>query len=333
MMLMASINVSDGPASGGGYHLPVMSGQVMDQLAVCPGGTYCDGTLGGGGHAGEILRRSAPDGRLLGIDRDPEALAECGRSLSEHGQRLRAVRGSFDGLVEIAREQEMLPLDGVLVDLGVSSHQLDSAPRGFSFDRDGPLDMRMGPDGQTAAELIAASSPDELADIIFQFGEERKSRRVARAIKAAEARGELSGTKALAQVVARVVGKEGKGRGKGKGKGKWKHPATRTFQALRIAVNDEMGALRRFLERVPSALRSGGRVAVITFHSLEDRAVKRAFAAMASPCTCPPDLPVCVCGLQPTAKILTPRPLLPTEEEVACNPRARSAKLRAAEML
>jgi len=331
MMLMATIHAPDSPArdSGGLYHLPVMSGQVMDQLGIRPGGTYCDGTLGGGGHAGEILRRCAPDGRLLGIDRDPEALAECERSLSGFGQRLRAVRGNFDDLVEIARSQGMLPLDGALVDLGVSSHQLDSAPRGFSFDRDGPLDMRMGPDGITAAELIAGSSEEQLADLIYQFGEERKSRRVARAIKAAEGRGELTGTKSLADVVARVVGR-GKER---KRKRKSSHPATRTFQALRIAVNDEMGALGRFLDRVGSALRTGGRVAVITFHSLEDRAVKRAFAAMASPCTCPPDLPVCACGLLPTAKVLTPRPLLPSEEEVAINPRARSAKLRAAEML
>lgn len=327
MLMNSTTSAPDGPIRESQYHLPVMPVEVMDLLAVRPGGSYCDGTLGGGGHAGEILSRCAPHGRLLGIDRDPEALAECGRSLASHGRRLHAVRGSFEDLVTLADEQGMLPLDGVLVDLGVSSHQLNHPPRGFSFDRDGPLDMRMGPDGLTAAELIAETSDEDLADLIFQLGEEKKSRRVARAIKAAQARGELNGTHDLARVVARVVGKVGKGKGKGK------HPATRTFQALRMAVNDELGALKRFLTRFPDALCKGGRVVVIAFHSLEDRAVKRALAAMASPCTCPPGLPVCVCGREPTAKILTQRPLRPGEEEVACNPRARSAKVRAAEML
>ena len=329
-MLMATPLSPDGQELASQYHLPVMPAEVMELLAVRPGGSYCDGTLGGGGHAGEILRRCAPDGRLLGIDRDPEALAECGRSLASQGERLHAARGSFEDLVSIADEQGMLPLDGVLVDLGVSSHQLNHAPRGFSFDRDGPLDMRMGPDGLTAAELIAETSDEDLANLIFQLGEEKKSRRVARAIKAAQVRGELNGTQDLARVVARVVGMS---KGKGKGRGKGKHPATRTFQALRMAVNDELGALNRFLTCFPDALRKGGRVVVIAFHSLEDRAVKRALAAMASPCTCPTGLPVCVCGRQPTAKILTQRPLRPGEEEVASNPRARSAKVRAAEML
>lgn len=328
MMLMTSTRSTDAPPRATRYHLPVMPDEVMKLLAVCPGGRFCDGTLGGGGHAEEILRLSAPDGRLLGIDRDPEALAECGRRLASHGDRLHAARGSFDDVADLAERAEMLPLDGVMVDLGVSSHQLDSAPRGFSFDRDGPLDMRMGPDGPTAAELIAETGEGDLADLIYQLGEEKRSRQVARAIKAADDRGELTGTRALADVVARVVGK-----GKRKGRGKPKHPATRTFQALRMAVNDELGALNRFLANFPRALRKGGRVVVIAFHSLEDRAVKRALAAMASPCTCPTGLPVCVCNLQPTIKILTQRPLRPTEEEVARNPRARSAKVRAAEIL
>ncbi len=328
---MISANIG-GPTKQAGYHEPVMMEQVLDLLAVKPGGRYCDGTLGGGGHSGEILRRSGPDGALLGIDHDEQALAECQRSLGSFAQRVCLVQGSFDSLVELAEEQEMLPLDGVLVDLGVSSHQLNSPERGFSFDNDGPLDMRMGrgSDLEPVGELISRLSERELALIISRLGEERKARRVAWAIKAADRRGELGGTHDLAQVVSRAVGRS---RNKGRGRGKQIHPATRTFQALRMAVNDELGALGRFLKRAPEALRPGGRVVVISFHSLEDRAVKRGFAALASPCTCPPDLPVGACGQKPRVKLLTTRPLRPGEDEVARNPRSRSAKLRAAEML
>ncbi len=315
-----------GPSGTAAYHAPVMLQRAVELLGVKPGGRYCDGTLGGGGHAAEILRRSAPDGVLLGIDRDDDALTRCAESLGRFGDRAILARGSFGHVLDIAEERGLLPLDGILVDLGVSSHQLDTASRGFSFDKDGPLDMRLGRGGglTTAGELIRLLPEAELARTISRLGEERKARRVARAIKQALGRDELHGTLDLARVVSRAVG----GRGKSK-----INPATRTFQALRMAVNDELGALEALLHSAPDALRPGGRIAVIAFHSLEDRAVKQGFARLASPCTCPPDLPVCGCGLEPKVKLLTPRPARPDEDEVARNPRSRSAKLRAAEML
>ena len=307
------------------WHEPVMADQVMDLLAVEPGGLYCDGTLGGGGHARRILEASAPGGRLVGIDRDPAALARGREVLSEFGDRLTLHHGNFAEAAEILRQLDLVPVDGVLVDLGTSSHQLDTASRGFSFNADGPLDMRMDPSsGASAAEYLALVSEAELSTVIHSYGEERHSRRIARAIKAALGRGELNGTGALARVVTGVVGRPKRGR---------IHPATRTFQALRMAVNDELGSLERLLEDVDELVRPGGRVAVIAFHSLEDRAVKRRFRAMANPCTCPPGLPLCVCQLQPRVKVLTRKPVRPGEAEVARNPRARSARLRVAQRL
>jgi 16S rRNA (cytosine1402-N4)-methyltransferase len=301
---------------GYGQHRPVMVEEAMELLAVKPGGRYCDATVGAGGHARAILERSAPEGRLLGIDRDPEALAHCREALSEFGERLALSHGNFADTCAITRELEWQPVDGVVADLGVSSHQLDTAGRGFSFGAEGPLDMRMDPaERQTAARLIARASEQQLAQIIRDFGEERRCRRLARAIKQAQRAGKLDTTKDLSDVVCRTLGYR---RGK-------IHPATRVFQALRIAVNDELGALRRFLATVFDAVRPGGVVVVIAFHSLEDREVKQAFARLAQP------RDVNGRGGQPLVGLLTRKPLRPSSEEARLNPRARSARLRAAE--
>jgi 16S rRNA (cytosine1402-N4)-methyltransferase len=301
--------------------------EVLELLEVGAGKRYCDATVGGAGHARAILERTAPDGVLVGLDRDPAALAASREALREHGDRVQLCHGSFADLVAILGELGLRPVDGVLVDLGVSSHQLDTAARGFSLALDGPLDMRMDPGARpTAAELIASLDEAALARVLRELGEEPASRRIARAIKAAERRGALGSTRALAETVSAAVG----GR---RPRGGHIHPATRTFMALRIAVNDELGALGRFLDTFTEAIRPGGRVAVIAFHSLEDRAVKERFARLARPCTCPPGLAVCACGKTPTLRVLTRKAVRPSEEEQARNPRARSARLRAAEVL
>jgi 16S rRNA (cytosine1402-N4)-methyltransferase len=305
-----------------------MLSESVDALQVVPGGRYCDATLGAAGHARALLERSAPDGRLVGLDRDPEALRRCEEDLAPFRDRVTLCQGNFADVVEILTRLGMIPVDGVLLDLGVSSCQLGAAHRGFSFSSDGPLDMRMDPtQGRTAAELIADLSERDLAHLIRTFGEDPSSRRIARAIKRALREGTLDGTRALARVVATAVGPS-TSRGSGH-----LHPATRTFMALRMAVNDELGALGRFLETFTETLRPGGRVALIAFHSLEDRAVKEGFSRLAKTCTCPPGLPVCACGWRPLLRVLTRRPLRPRAEEVIANPRSRSARLRVAERL
>lgn len=302
-----------------------MADEVLEVLSVAPGRRYCDGTLGSGGHARRILERSSPDGELLGLDRDPEALRRSAEALAPFGARARLRQASFADAAQVLEEEQMAPIDGFLLDLGVSSDQLLDAGRGFGLMAEGPLDMRMDPrQERTAARLIDELTEEELARVLRDFGEEPAARRVARAMKVARGRGELGTTTDLSRVVASVLG----GRGPRAGK---IHPATRVFQALRIAVNDELGSLERFLNSFRRALRPGGRVAIISFHSLEDRLVKQGFARLERPCVCPPDLPVCACGRRPTLRRLSRRPLRPRPEEVAHNPRARSARLRAAE--
>jgi 16S rRNA (cytosine1402-N4)-methyltransferase len=313
-------------------HIPVMPNQVLDGLAVRPGLRYCDATLGLGGHTEQILQRSAPDGEVVAIDRDPAALERSKRRLAPFGGRVRFCQGNFADVVSILEDLGLVPVDGLLLDLGVSSLQLDQAERGFSFSADGPLDMRMDPtQGQSASELIAQLSEAELARVIRDYGEQPASRAIARAIKRAHTSGELQGTSDLARVVASVVRSRAR-RGR-RGRRSKIHPATRTFMALRMAVNDELGSLHRLLDTFTEAIRPGGRVAVITFHSLEDRAVKRRFVNLADPCTCPPSLPVCCCNKQPQLSLVTRRPLRPEEAEVEANPRARSSKLRVAERI
>lgn len=315
-------------------HVSVLLEECLEQLAVRPGGRYADGTAGGGGHSRAILERCGPDGRLLAVDRDPEALAKARAVLAPYGERAVVVQGNYDALPDILAAEGWEPVDGVLLDLGVSSWQLDSGERGFSFRSPGPIDMRMGPDAELSAlELIERLDEGPLADVLFELGEERKSRRVARAIKRALAAGELGDTADLARVVAGAVGSAGKGHAK-------IHPATRTFQALRIAVNDELGCLDRFLDRALELVRVGGRVAIIAFHSLEDRRVKQRFAALAGRKTSPPRAgggppPPLPTGdaEPPRAKLLTRKAVMPGEDETRGNPRARSARLRAVERL
>ena len=307
------------------WHRPVLVQQVLELLGVGPGKSYCDGTLGGGGHASMILEACGPHGRLFGLDRDPEALARSRRVLAPYGQRATTLHGNFGEMVQILGRQGVHQLDGLLLDLGVSSHQLTTAGRGFSLRHDGPLDMRMDPTrGPSVVELLERWSESELARIIGTLGEERASRRIARAIKASLA-GKLETTAQLARVIREAL--------PAARRRKRIHPATRTFQALRMALNGELEALDAFLQSFDQLLRPGGRVVIISFHSLEDRAVKRRLVQLANPCTCPPGLPLCACGLKPTVSLLTRKPRRPGEQELQQNPRSRSARLRAAEVL
>lgn len=284
-------------------HIPVMLEEVMAHVAPAPGGIYADVTLGGGGHAHALLERSAPDGKLVGTDRDPAALEAAGAALAAFGERVTLRKARIRDLREVLDALDVDRVDGVVADLGVSSAQLDQGDRGFSLAKDGPIDMRMDPtEGETALELIGRSDPESLANVIYRYGEEHRSRRIARCLKRAYEEGELETTGDLRRAVLRATGPK---RGR-------IDPSTKTFQALRIAVNEELADLEAFLELMPSVLKAGGVVAVISFHSLEDRMVKHTFRDSH--------------GLDP----LTKRPLVATDEERALNPRSRSAKLRAA---
>lgn len=301
-------------------HIPVLYQEVLAGLCIKPGGCYVDATVGGGGHAHGILLASAPNGRLLGIDVDPLAIALAGEQLAEFGKRVTLVRGNFADLEEIALQHGFYPVDGILFDLGLSSIQLAVAERGFSFQLDGPLDMRFDTSrATTAADLINHLSVEELTGILSRYGEEPRARHIARAIVAERP---IHTTRELAALVERAVGQRRK-----------LHPATRTFQALRIAVNDELSSLAKALPQALRLLRPGGRLAIISFHSLEDRLVKDFFRNEARDCLCPPEAPVCTCNHQATLRIVTKKPIRPSAEEVAANPRSRSAKLRIASRL
>ncbi len=292
----------------------------MEWLRPVPGGRYIDATLGLAGHATGILERSAPDGRLLGIDRDPQALSVAQARLAPFGERAVTRCASFADLRSTAEEAGFGQVDGILLDLGVSSLQLDEAERGFSFRASGPLDMRMGPDAEfDAAQVVNTWPEQELARILYEYGEERRARRIARAICSARP---FYDTLSLAAVVARAAGPSGK-----------IHPATRTFQALRIVVNDELGALQRALPQAVTCLVPYGRLVVIAFHSLEDRIVKQFLQREVHNCICPPEMPVCTCGHRATLQLGTRKPVTASEAEVARNPRSRSARLRSAARL
>jgi 16S rRNA (cytosine1402-N4)-methyltransferase len=306
-------------------HVPVLLRETIDLLAPRPGGVYVDGTLGGGGHAAEILKRSAPDGMLIGLDQDPDAVERCRVRLATFGDRAIIRSANYRELPSILQELGHHTIDGAVLDLGVSWFHLKSPNRGFSFQLDGPLDMRMDPNrGLTAADLVNGLSRDQLAKIIREYGEEHRAGAIARAIEKARARRSITSTVQLAEIVMSVFPPYPPRR---------IHPATLTFQALRIAVNDELGALREGIERIIGLLKPGGRFAVITFHSLEDRIVKQAFVAQAKGCICPPKLPICACGRKPLLRVLTHRPVMAGTSELALNPASRSAKLRAAEKL
>ncbi|RME34242.1 MAG: 16S rRNA (cytosine(1402)-N(4))-methyltransferase RsmH [Deltaproteobacteria bacterium] len=305
-------------------HRPVMPEQVVELLRPRPGGVYLDGTVGGGGHAALILAASAPDGRLIGLDRDTEALAAAAERLKPFGDRVALVHSAFADFPRVLDELGVGLLDGMLLDLGVSSHQLDSAGRGFSFRQDGPLDMRMDPTrGESAADLVARLDAGELARIFRDYGEERFARRIARRIVERRQEEPILTTRQLADLVAETVPPSRDARRI--------HPATRVFQALRIAVNGELDQVRVGVEAGIRYLKPGGRMVVISFHSLEDRIVKQLFRDAARGCICPPRLPVCQCGRKPEVKLLTRKALRATEAEIAYNVRSRSAVLRAVE--
>lgn len=307
-------------------HVSVLPAEVLSFLAPHPGGIYVDGTVGGAGHTEQILRASAPDGLVLGFDRDAEAIKAATERLAPYKERVRLFQRNFAALAETLAELRIDKIDGLLLDLGVSSHQLDSAERGFSFQQDAPLDMRMdSSSGNTAAELVNTMPERELERIIREYGEERWARRIAAFIVRARQQAPIETTLQLTDLIKGAIPKA-----------MWEerlHPATRTFQALRIAVNEELASLEQGLVAGAGLLSSGGRVVVISFHSLEDRIVKNTLRRLAQGCACPKNLPRCACGNVPQVKVLTGKPVMAGSAELATNPRARSAKLRAAERL
>lgn len=304
------------------YHIPVLLRQTIELLNINPDGIYFDGTAGGGGHSAAILEK-INSGLLISNDRDPQAIAEVTRRLGQSERNI-IVHDEFGNIACTLDRLGIDGVDGVLLDIGVSSHQLDCAERGFSYHSEAPLDMRMASEGATAADLVATLSWQELAAVFSRYGEEKHSVRIAKAICRERENAPIETTLQLAEIICNAVPAAARRDG---------HPARKVFQALRIAVNDELGQLERGLEAAFSRLRPNGRLAVITFHSLEDRMVKQAMAEWCRGCTCPPDFPVCVCGKKPRAKLITRKPVEADAEELEQNPRSRSAKLRVCERL
>lgn len=303
-------------------HEPVLLAETLLYLAPRPGGRYIDATFGGGGHTRAILAASAPDGQVLALDADPAAFARANQLATLFPGRLVPCQGNFRDLAALAQQHGFGEVDGILFDLGLSSDQLADPARGFSFQQPGPLDMRFDPThGEPAAQILNTWSAEDLAKLFWQYGEEPCAWAIARAIVEARQRAPITLTTELAQLVERVVSRRS-GR---------IHPATRVFQALRITVNRELESLEAGLQQAVALLRPGGRLVVIAFHSLEDRLVKQFFRREAAPCLCPPEVPICTCGHRPRLRILTTKVVRPSKEEIARNPRSRSARLRAAE--
>ena len=306
-------------------HRPVLLDECIEALNIRPGGTYLDGTLGRAGHSREIARRLT-SGRLICVDRDQAALDAARERLAPWLDKVTLVHSNFDRVDELLDKLSLPGVDGMLFDLGVSSPQLDDGSRGFSYMADAPLDMRMDQgEGLTAAGVVNTWSQEELRQIIARYGEERYAPQIAGAIVRRRGDKPIETTLELVEAVKSAM--------PAKALREKQHPAKRTFQAIRIAVNDELASVERMLQRAVPRLNPGGRLAVITFHSLEDRIVKTGLAGFAKGCTCPPDFPVCVCGRTPDIKLVNKKPILPTEREIEENPRARSAKLRIAEKL
>jgi len=306
------------------FHEPVLCREVLASLGCRPGGIYVDATVGGGGHARAILEQTAPDGLLIGIDVDSDALRASEKKLQSFGRRKILVKGNFAEIGKLLTNLNIEKVDGILLDLGVSSHQLDAGERGFSFSSDAPLDMRMDQDSRYCAyDLVNLSSEHELRKIIKAYGEEPMAGRITRAILTKRAAVPIRTTRELADVIYHAVPAAYRQRRI--------HPATRSFQAIRIAVNDELSNLRTAILSGAEMLKRGGRFSIISFHSLEDRIVKQAFHAAQKGCICPPDLPVCNCKGKPKLNVITKRPVYPGTDEVDSNPRARSARLRTAE--
>ena len=307
-------------------HIPVMVREVIDYLDCSPGKRYVDGTLGGGGHARAILRAVSPDGFLIGVDQDPAAVSFAREILRPFKSNTRLFHDNFTRLPQILSRLHTTGVDGILLDLGLSLYQLEGSRRGFSFMRDEPLDMRMNPEeGEPAEALINRLPEKRLAALIARYGEERWAGRIAKSIVRIRRQQPIQSSLQLAGIVTSAI--------PGKHRPRVIHPATRTFQALRIAVNRELEALEIFLEEVVELLNRRGRLCILSFHSLEDRIVKERFRSLARGCDCPQDFPRCVCGKRPQVRILTKRPVRPDPAEVRSNPMARSAKLRAVERL
>ena len=301
-------------------HFPVMLSECIDALDIKPNGVYIDGTFGRGGHSKEIAKRLS-GGKLICIDRDRSAI-DYGKEFLKEFDCVEFIKGDFCDMANLVGEKA----DGILLDLGVSSPQLDEAERGFSYMADGPIDMRMDTESERSAyDIVNFESAEEIERILSEYGEERYARRIAAAIVRARAKKEITGTLELSDIIRSAM--------PAAALREKQHPAKRSFQGLRIAVNDELGQISGFLESVPQLLAPGGRIAIITFHSLEDRMVKHAFKKAENPCVCPPEFPVCVCGKKPLLKAISNNPILPGKEEVENNPRSRSAKLRVAEKL
>ncbi len=307
-------------------HRTVLLDRTIEYLKVVPGGVYVDCTLGGGGHSLEILKRLGERGRLIGIDRDQNAIKAAGERLASFSDKAVLVHGNFRDIRRIVHGIGITAVDGVVMDLGVSSHQLDRRERGFSYMQDAPLDMRMDrQQSLTAMEVVNTYSEADLARVISGYGEERWARRIAAFIVREREKAPIKTTGQLVDIIKAAIPASARRKGP--------HPAKRTFQALRIEVNDELGILERAVKDGVDLLKSGGRICVITFHSLEDRKIKNIFRELENPCTCPPKAPACVCGKKPVIRVVTRKPVVPDKEEIQQNPRARSAGLRVAEKL
>ena len=305
------------------HHISVLLNECIDNLNIRPDGIYVDGTMGGGGHSLEIAKRLTT-GRLICIDQDPNAHEAAGKRLAEYKDRNTFVRDNFGNIANILDSLGIEKIDGMLLDIGVSSHQLDEAERGFSYQQDAPLDMRMNPDRPFSAyDVVNGYDEDELDRVIFTYGEERWARRIAQFIVKEREAKPIETTGELVDIIKKAVPKGARKDGP--------HPAKRTFQAIRIEVNGELEVLQRAIDDVAARLAVGGRLCIITFHSLEDRIVKEAFRKQENPCICPPQFPVCVCGKKPLGRVITRKPILPSKEELEENPRSRSAKLRVLE--
>ena len=307
-------------------HRSVLLDECIESLNIKPNGIYVDGTAGGGGHSLEIVKRLTDGGRLIAIDRDDAAIAAATQRLSDYLDRVTFVRNNFSSAADVCRELGVEKIDGILLDLGVSSYQLDTAERGFSHNNDAPLDMRMDRRGELDAyTVINTYSFEELKRVIWEYGEERFAPKIASAIVKRRETSPIVSTGELVDVIKSAIPAAAREGGH--------HPAKRTFQAIRIEVNGELDAIAPAIKKASGIMAEGGRIVIITFHSLEDRIVKQTYADMASGCTCPKNLPICVCGKRPEVKVLTKKPILPSARELEENPRSRSAKLRVCEKL
>ena len=303
-------------------HKSVLLNETIDGLNIKPDGIYVDGTLGGGGHAYEVCRRLGEKGSIVGIDQDAAAIEAASARLKDFGEKVTIVRSNYCDMKSKLHELGIDKVDGIVLDLGVSSYQLDTAERGFSYHQDAPLDMRMSKTGPSAQDLVNTYSAEDLSRIIREFGEEKYAWSIAKNIEKARAKAPITTTGQLAEIIRESMPYSAR---------REKNPAKKTFQAIRIAVNGELDALSQVLDQAFDFLNPGGRFAIITFHSLEDRMVKQKFADFAKGCTCPPDFPVCICGKKPRGTLVSRKPITPTEKELAENRRSRSAKLRIVE--